>query len=45
MRQILSKFIGSPVLRIIKDNAARLELDPEIFDLVYEGFWDLYTFQ
>jgi len=19
-------------------------MDPEIFDLVYEGFWDLYTF-
>ena len=21
-----------------------MDLDPEVFDLVYEGFWDLYTF-
>ena len=20
-------------------------MDPEVFDLVYEGFWDLYTFK
>ena len=20
-----------------------MEMDPEVFDLVYEGFWDLYT--
>ena len=33
------------MLRIIRDHAQQLELDPEVFDLVYEGFWDLYTFQ
>lgn len=44
LRDLLSKFLGSPVLRLIKDNAEALDIDPEIFDLVYEGFWDLYTF-
>ena len=41
----MSNYLGSPVLRIIKDNAEALELDPDVFDLVYEGFWDLYTFK
>ena len=45
MRDLLSAFVGSPILRIIKDNLEVLELDPDVFDLVYEGFWDLYTFQ
>ena len=44
LRALLSNFVGSPALRIIKDNMARLDMDPEVFDLVYEGFWDLYTF-
>ena len=44
LRNVLSSFLGSPILRIIKDNAKALDLDPEVFDLVYEGFWDLYTF-
>ena len=43
LRKLLSNFFGSPILRIIKDNMEALEMDPEIFDLVYEGFWDLYT--
>ena len=43
MRKLLSNFLGSPILRLIKDNQEALELDPEVFDLVYEGFWDLYT--
>ena len=43
MRKLLTNFMGSPVLKMIKDNQEALELDPEIFDLVYEGFWDLYT--
>lgn len=37
--------MGSPVLRLIKDNQKELDMDPEVFDLVYEGFWDLYTFR
>jgi len=44
LRALLSKFVGSPALRIMKDNMAALDMDPEVFDLVYEGFWDLYTF-
>ena len=43
MRTLLSNFLGSPVLRLIKDNQEALEMDPEVFNLVYEGFWDLYT--
>ena len=44
MRKLLSTFLGSPVLRIFKDHAQQLDLDPDVFNLVYEGFWDLYTF-
>lgn len=44
LRSMITKFLGSPALRLIKDNAEALELDPDVFDLVYEGFWDLYTF-
>ena len=43
MRKILTNFLGSPILRLFKDNQEALELDPDVFDLVYEGFWDLYT--
>ena len=45
MRKILTNFTGSPVLKLIKDNQEELDLDPDVFDLVYEGFWDLYTLQ
>ena len=43
MRKLLSNFLGSPILRLIKDNQEALDMDPEVFNLVYEGFWDLYT--
>ena len=43
-RKLLTNYTGSPVLRLIKENAEALGLDPEVFDLVYEGFWDLYSF-
>ena len=42
-RKIISNHTGSPVLKLIKDNADALDLDPDVFSLVYEGFWDLYT--
>lgn len=42
-RTLLNNFTGSPVLRLIKENQEALGLDPEVFDLVYNGFWDLYT--
>lgn len=45
LRELLSKHMGNPILQIIKDNQEALELDPDIFSLVYEGFWDLYTFK
>ena len=44
LRKLLTNFMGNPVLRLIKDNQEALDLDPDVFDLVYEGFWDLYTF-
>jgi hypothetical protein len=44
LRALLSNFTGSPILRLIKENQEKLDIDPEVFDLVYEGFWDLYTF-
>ena len=44
IRQLLTNFTGSPVLRLIRENKEALGLDPDVFDLVYEGFWDLYTF-
>lgn len=37
--------MGNPVLQLIKENQQALGLDPDVFDLVYEGFWDLYTFK
>lgn len=42
-RKLIANHTGSPVLKLIKDNAEALELDPDVFDLAYEGFWDLYT--
>lgn len=44
IRTLLSNFLGSPILRLIKENQEKLEIDADVFDLVYEGFWDLYTF-
>lgn len=44
-RETISRHMGSPVLQLIKENQERLGLDPEIFDLVYDGFFDLYTFK
>lgn len=43
-RKMLSNYTGSPVLRLMKENQEALGLDPDVFDLVYEGFWDLYAF-
>ena len=41
-RTIISKNLADPVLEVIRDNAVHLGLDPDVFDLVYDGFWDLY---
>lgn len=42
---MVNNFMGSPVLRLIKENQEALDMDPDVFDLVYQGFWDLYTFR
>ena len=44
-RELLANYTGSPALRLIKENQEALGLDPEIFELVYDGFWDLYSFK
>ena len=44
-RALISSKTGSPILPVIRENAEELGLDPDVFDLVYEGFWDLYTFK
>ena len=41
-RDIISKELADPVLEVIRDNQVALGMDPDVFDLVYEGFWDLY---
>jgi len=43
MRALLTKHVGNPVLETIRRNQDTLGLDEDIFGLVYEGFWDLYT--
>lgn len=45
-REILSdsKQLGDPVLKIIMEEKDKF-FDKDVFDLVYQGFWDLYTFK
>jgi hypothetical protein len=45
LRQLLSKHLANPVLKLIKENQEALGLDPDIFDLDYEGFWDFYIYK
>ena len=44
LRAILSNIdlIGDPVLKVIRQNLSFLGIDRMVYDLVYEGFWDLY---
>lgn len=44
LREIISNHMASPSLTLIKKNLEALDMDADIFELVYEGFWDLYTF-
>lgn len=41
-RQILSDTTqyGDPILKIMKEQS--LGIDSEVYDLIYESFWDLY---
>jgi len=42
IRKNLSNKMGDPILQLLKENQKELGFDPDVFDLVYEGFWDLY---
>lgn len=44
LRQVLSdpELYGDEVLALMSQHAALLGLSKEAFDMVYEGFWDLY---
>jgi hypothetical protein len=41
-RTMIRNNMADPVLKLIKENQKELGLDPDVFDLVFEGFWDLY---
>jgi hypothetical protein len=45
LRELITKHMGNPILQLIKDHQEELGLDPDVFGLVYESFWDLYTFK
>jgi len=32
-------------MNLIRNNQETLDLEPGVFDLAFEGFWDLYTFK
>lgn len=44
-RNLIREKAGGVVLNMIRDNQELLDLEPGTFDLVFEGFWDLYTFK
>lgn len=44
MRKIITGSGGGEVLRIMRDHAEQLGIDADVFDLVFEGFWDIYLF-
>lgn len=44
LRKVLSQYKGGEILRLMHKFSDSLGLDPMVFDLVYEGFWDIYLF-
>jgi len=44
-RELIKAKSGGIVVNILRDNQEALELEPGIFDLVFDGFWDVYTFK
>lgn len=44
-RELIREKSGGIVMNLIRANQEFLGLEPGIFDLVFEGFWDLYTFK
>jgi lauroyl/myristoyl acyltransferase len=45
LRSLISATKQGKVLQIMHDYSGDLGLDPEVFDMVFEGFWDIYTFK
>jgi len=44
-RELIKQKSGGTVMNLIRDNQETLGLEPGLFDLVFDGFWDLYTFK
>jgi hypothetical protein len=44
LRELLRSTYQGKIMKMMHDNADLLGLDLEVFDLVFEGFWDIYTF-
>ena len=42
LRNIIRNHMADPVLQLIKENQKELGMDPDVFNIVFEGFWDLY---
>lgn len=45
LRELIRQNSGGRIINTIRENQEHLELDPRVFDLVFESFWDLYTFK
>ena len=45
LRELIRSTYQSKILKLIHDYADYLGLEEEVFDLVFEGFWDIYTFK
>ena len=45
LKSLLRKDVGGLGLQWMSDYASEIGLKEEIFSLVYESFWDLYTFK
>jgi len=44
LRALLSKWRGGEIMKVMYDHRVAIGLDETVFDLVYEGFWDIYLF-
>jgi hypothetical protein len=44
LRELLRSTYQGKIMKILHDNADHLGLDHEVFELVFEGFWEIYTF-
>ena len=44
-RELIRNNSGGIVVNLIRDNQEALGIEPGILDLVFDGFWDVYTFK